>query len=100
LPIDYAKNWLNNIPAKYVGELHLAGCTRVAEEQLMIDDHAQPVSADVWTLYRYALARFGAVATLIEWDENLPSWQTLLAEADKAKEIAKAVFTAKVEATK
>jgi len=100
LPIDYAKNWLNNIPAKYVGELHLAGCTRVNEEQLMIDDHAQPVSADVWTLYQYALARFGAVATLIEWDENLPSWQTLLAEADKAKEIAKTVFAAKVEVVK
>lgn len=88
-----AKQWLENIPSSLVGEIHLAGCTQVSAEQLMIDDHSQPVSDDVWSLYHFALEKFGPVATLIEWDEDLPSWPTLIAEADKARVIAKHVFT-------
>ena len=89
----YAKQWLNRVPKSLVGEIHLAGCTQVADGEFMIDDHSQPVSDAVWHLYHYALQRFGPVATLIEWDENLPSWQTLIAEAEKAKLIAKEVFS-------
>ena len=88
-----AKKWLEQIPSSLVGEIHLAGCTQVGAEQLMIDDHSQPVSEDVWSLYHFALEKFGPVATLIEWDEDLPSWQRLIAEADKARAIAKHVFT-------
>lgn len=86
--ISIAKQWLDKIPAALVAEIHLAGCTPNLAGELMIDDHSQPVSHEVWQLYRYALEKFGAVATLVEWDENLPSWQTLLAEAEKAKTIA------------
>ncbi|WDE02486.1 DUF692 domain-containing protein [Thalassomonas actiniarum] len=91
--IEHTKQWLTTIPRDCVGELHLAGCTPVEEGELMIDDHSQAVSTEVWTLYRFALERFGAVATLIEWDNDLPSWQTLLGEAAKAKAIALEVFT-------
>lgn len=93
-PLTQAKKWLENIPPSLVGEIHLAGCTPVGEDQLMIDDHSHPVSDDVWQLYRYAIAKFGAVATLIEWDNDLPSWQTLVQEAEKAKSIARDVLTA------
>jgi len=89
--IDYATLWLRAIPKECVGEFHLAGCTVVASDEIMIDDHSQPVSEDVWVVYRVALERFGAVPTLIEWDENLPSWSELIAEADKARAIATAV---------
>jgi uncharacterized protein (UPF0276 family) len=89
--IDYATLWLSAIPKECIGEFHLAGCTAVASDEIMIDDHSQPVSKDVWTLYRVALEKFGAVPTLIEWDENLPSWSELIAEADKARAIAVAV---------
>ena len=90
--VEYAKQWLTNIPTNIVGEFHLAGCTPVAEDKMMIDDHSQPVSIDTWEIYHFALKRFGAVPTLIEWDENLPSWAELLAEANKARDIAKGVF--------
>ncbi|WP_441002588.1 DUF692 domain-containing protein [Pseudocolwellia agarivorans] len=90
--VEYAKQWLANIPADIVGEFHLAGCTPVGSDSLMIDDHSRPVSINTWAIYHFALTRFGAVPTLIEWDENLPSWTTLLAEASKAKDIAKMVF--------
>jgi len=91
-PLDYAEQWLADIPATMVGEIHLAGFTEVNEGELIIDDHSQAVSSTGWQLYRYALERFGKVPTLVEWDNNLPSWQRLLAEADKARNIAEQVF--------
>jgi uncharacterized protein (UPF0276 family) len=51
---------------------------------LRIDDHGSRVSAEVWSLYREAIARFGAVPTLIEWDNDVPPLEILLQEADHA----------------
>jgi uncharacterized protein (UPF0276 family) len=90
--IDYAKNWLQQIPSNVVGEIHLAGFTPVAKGELVIDDHSQPISDIGWQLYQFALQRFGAVPTLIEWDNNLPSWKELLDEAAKARLIANEVI--------
>lgn len=90
--IDYAKQWLQQIPRGIVGEIHLAGFTLVGKSELAIDDHSQPVSDVGWQLYQFALQRFGAVPTLIEWDNNLPTWQALLNEANKARMIANEVI--------
>lgn len=90
--IDYAKQWLQQIPSEVVGEIHLAGFTSACDGEFTIDDHSQPISDIGWQLYRFALQRFGAVPTLIEWDNNLPTWQTLLKEADKARVIANEVI--------
>lgn len=81
-PIEY----LQNIDITSVGEIHLAGHTEntVAERNILIDTHNRPVSNEVWQLYRNALQRFGKVPTLIEWDTDLPTWEVLVGEADKA----------------
>ncbi len=91
--LDYAQQWLAEIPTDMVGEIHLAGFSEVKPGELIIDDHSQAVSSQGWQLYRSALERFGKVPTLVEWDNNLPSWQTLVAEADKARAIAEQVFS-------
>ena len=52
---------------------------------LRIDDHGSRVCRSVWDLYAAALARFGRVATLIEWDNNVPDLDTLLDEAATAQ---------------
>lgn len=90
---QFAYQWLNNIPSSAIKEIHLAGHTPVAAGEIIIDDHSQPISEDCWQLYRLALKRFGAVPTLIEWDNNLPSWPELIAQVTKAKLIAKATLT-------
>jgi hypothetical protein len=54
---------------------------------LAVDDHAQPVSEDGWELYAAAIKRFGLVPTLIEWDNQLPPWETLIQQATKARAI-------------
>lgn len=65
-----------------VGEMHLAG--HLVTPEAVIDHHGDRVAEPVWRLYEAALARFGAVPTLIEWDTDVPALEVLLAEADKA----------------
>jgi uncharacterized protein len=70
-----------------IGEIHLAGHSRVqrGEHTILIDDHASTVSEAVWRLYENALERFGVVPSLIEWDKDLPPFETLLGEAQAAE---------------
>ena len=74
------------LPRHAVQEIHLAGHSRrwVGARELLIDDHGSAVCDDVWDLYEDALRRFGPVPTLIEWDNDVPSLATLLAEAARA----------------
>jgi uncharacterized protein (UPF0276 family) len=69
-----------------VGEIHLAGhAVNDADGHIiLIDYHGSPVAAPVWDLYAHALARFGAVPTLIEWDTDIPELGVLMAEAAAA----------------
>lgn len=92
-PLEDATQWLNEIPSHLVGEIHLAGYTSSSAKDIIIDDHSQAVSDDCWELYRIAIERFGSVATLIEWDNELPSWNTLVGEADKARRIFSSVYS-------
>jgi uncharacterized protein (UPF0276 family) len=81
-----AVDYLQRIPVDAVRELHLAGHVRrpCPGGELLIDSHSEPVCAEVWALYAVALRRFGALPTLIEWDNDLPPLDGLLAEAGKA----------------
>jgi len=82
-----AKVYLDAIPAREVGEIHLAGHVRNEVEggSLLIDSHSRPVCDEVWALYEHALSRLGPRPTLIEWDSDLPTLDALLAEAAKAQ---------------
>jgi len=66
-----------------VCEIHLAGL--FAGEHCLIDTHGARVADDVWKLYEAALGLFGPVATLIEWDTDVPPLEVLLDEAAKAQ---------------
>ncbi len=81
-----AATYLAALPAA-VGEIHLAGhaVKKLDDGQtLRIDDHGSRVAPAVWALYAEALARFGPVPTLIEWDTDVPPLEVLLEEAARA----------------
>ena len=84
-PVTY----LNNIPKTRVKEIHLAGYEE--KENYLLDTHGHPVHPPVWELYQAALDRFGAIPTLIEWDTDIPSWDVLMAEAQKAEKLLQEV---------
>ncbi len=83
-----AHTFMDAIPREAVKEIHLAGFEE--RDNILVDTHSRPVSAPVWQLYRYALQRFGAVPTLVEWDNDIPALTGLLAEARKAENILRA----------
>jgi uncharacterized protein (UPF0276 family) len=85
-------DYINLLPINSVAQIHLAGFSKPLEGELVIDDHAGPVSDDVWQGYEQSLKRFGALPTLVEWDNNLPEWSVLVAEAEKARDIANTVL--------
>ncbi len=80
--------YIRKIASKSVRQYHLAGHTEqdFASGQLKIDTHNRPVCRPVWDLYAYALQKIGAVPTLIEWDQDLPEFSTLLAETNRARQ--------------
>lgn len=80
-----ACTYLEAIPIGSVGEIHLAGFEDTGD--ILIDTHGAVVSDDVWLLYEHAIARFGHVPTLIEWDTDIPELAVLLGEAQKASAI-------------
>jgi uncharacterized protein (UPF0276 family) len=80
-----ATAFIDAIDPAIVGEIHLAGYAEVAD--IVIDDHGSRVHPPVWQAYRHAVARLGAVPTLIEWDTDLPALDVLLDEAAMAAQI-------------
>lgn len=73
-----------------VAEMHLAGHSEVetrSKGTLLVDTHNDYVRNEVWELYGFAIQRFGAVPTLIEWDQDLPELKDLVAEAGKARDV-------------
>jgi len=92
--------YLDALPIDAVAEIHLAGHARVERDgaTLLIDDHGAPVADAVWTLYRHAVARFGTVPALVEWDRQLPLLPVLLAEARKAEVASQQVLVPDADA--
>jgi uncharacterized protein len=82
--------YLDSFPFDQVKEIHLGGHDEEVDDVgalLLIDTHGSPIAEAVWTLYAHVIARTGALPTLIEWDNDVPDWPTLLAEAVAAQNI-------------
>jgi uncharacterized protein (UPF0276 family) len=83
-------SYLDSFPFDRVKEIHLGGHDEEVDDAgapLLIDSHGSPVAKAVWALYAQVIARTGALPTSIEWDNNVPDWRTLCAEAIAAQDI-------------
>ena len=74
--------YIDGIPPERVVQYHLAGHTNHGTH--IIDTHSDHVIDEVWALYERAVARTGSRSTLLEWDENIPAFEVVHAEALKA----------------
>jgi len=77
-----ARTYLESIPADRVVQYHVAGHTHKGTH--IVDTHSDHAIAEVWELYRLAWQRTGPTATLYEWDEDIPPFEVVHAEAKKA----------------
>jgi hypothetical protein len=85
-----AHDFIASVPHERIVQIHLAGHTNLGK--VIIDTHRGHVIDPVWDLYRETIARTGPVSTLIEWDDAIPAWEELAAEAEKARGVRQAVL--------
>jgi len=80
--------YIDLFPMESVGEIHLAGFAEdrdVNAQRLLIDAHGSPVADAVWALYWRTLSHSGPIPTLIEWDNDVPDYGTVIAEVSLAR---------------
>lgn len=86
-PVSY----LDAFPLAHVREIHLGGHDEEEDDHgapLLIDSHGREVADPVWALLGETLQRAGrALPILIEWDNNVPPWSALQAEARRAQAV-------------
>jgi uncharacterized protein (UPF0276 family) len=83
--LDYTpESYIAAFPLGAVREVHLGGHATQADG-LLIDAHDRAVADPVWVLFRRVLGLTGPVPTLVEWDNDIPEWPVLLAEAEAAQ---------------
>lgn len=81
-------DYIARFPLEAVREIHLSGHSETVDElgaPLLIDSHDTPVKDPVWVLYETVISRTGPVASLIEWDNDVPVWPVLRGEAAAAQ---------------
>jgi uncharacterized protein (UPF0276 family) len=70
-------------------QIHLAGHRDLGD--YVLDTHDHPVRDEVWQLYEEIYPLTGGVSTLLEWDDNLLTFEETWAEALKAKKFQKGI---------
>jgi uncharacterized protein (UPF0276 family) len=93
-----ADRYIAELPAEVIAELHLGGFTPEPEEgggEVLIDTHGSRIAEPVWAFYSRALKRFGPKPTLIEWDNDVPALDVILAEAARADAVSQSTFAPK-----
>jgi uncharacterized protein (UPF0276 family) len=78
-----ATTYVDAIDPSRVVQMHLAGHTD--KGAYLLDTHSDHVNDATWALYQRALRRVGPTSVLIEWDDDIPSWEVLAAEAAMAR---------------
>lgn len=89
-------SYIDAVPGDRVVQMHLAGHTD--KGRYVLDTHSDHVRDEVWALYRRAIARTGAVSTLVEWDDEIPEWDVLSDEAAKARTMRSEVLASEAAA--
>ncbi len=87
-PLEY----LQGVPADRVWQHHLAGHQNTGN--LIIDTHDEPIIDPVWELYEKTAELLGSVSTMIERDGNIPPLVDVIAELNRAREIASPFYAA------
>jgi uncharacterized protein (UPF0276 family) len=85
-----ARDYIRDFPLDEVGEIHVGGHETDRDDNgdpLLIDSHGKPVIDPVWTLLQETLEQTGPRPVLVEWDNNVPDWPELRAEAQRAADI-------------
>lgn len=85
-----ADEYLFAMPKERVAEIHLAGYEDRGTH--LLDTHSRAVTPPVWDLFKKAVQHVGDVPVLIEWDNDIPTLERVIEEADKANKIRQEIL--------
>ncbi len=77
--------FLDRLPLERVVQLHFVGGHR--EGEFLVDSHSAATPPEVWALLDHILARARVKGVILERDENLPPFSTLLEEIRRVREL-------------
>lgn len=83
-PLEYVRG----LDLSRVLQIHLAG--HADRGTYVLDTHDHPVRDEVWDIFKAVYAGCGGASTLVEWDDDIPSFQEIHAEVLKAKALVSA----------
>src|SRR5437763_205592 len=78
--------FLETLPLERVGQIHLAG-GREDDDGYRYDSHSAPPPEPVWELLHFVAARTELNAVILEWDQDLPSFEVIEQQVARAKQI-------------
>ena len=78
-------HFIDQIEPKSVKQIHMAGHKKF--DTYILDNHGDFVDAKVWELYKYSIEKLGHIPTCLEWDQNIPDFETYLDESRKIHEL-------------
>jgi uncharacterized protein len=84
-------HYINQLPHDRIVQMHIAGHQHCGD--YIIDTHDRKVVNDVWKLFTLAWQLTGGVATLLEWDSNIPEFEEYHSELLKAKQYMSSIGT-------
>ncbi len=90
-------HYIHQLPHDRIVQMHIAGHQHCGN--YIIDTHDRKVVQDVWKLFNSAWQLTGGVATLLEWDSQIPEFEEYHAELLKAKKYMNTLSTFKDEET-
>ncbi len=77
-------HYINQLPHDRIVQMHIAGHQHCGD--YIIDTHDRNVQEEVWKLFALAWELTGGVATLLEWDGNIPDFETYHTELLKSRQ--------------
>lgn len=92
------EHYIRSLPHQSIVQMHVAGHQHCGTH--IIDTHDRQVAEDVWNLFALAWQLTGGVASLLEWDGNIPDFETCHAELLKAKQHMNHAFRAAISTQK
>ncbi|WP_299809549.1 DUF692 domain-containing protein [uncultured Shewanella sp.] len=79
------QSFMDSIPVERVKQIHLAGFHDKGD--YLLDAHNHPVAPSVWAAFKSYINKHGAIPSMIEWDNELPTLERLLQERQIAADI-------------
>jgi uncharacterized protein len=85
--------FIDRLPTEKVHYLHVSGCTKSKNKDMLVDSHSQPINKEVWKLLEYTKKKMPIKGVILERDLNFNNYQDIAEDIRGLKELFKGVIS-------